>query len=75
MRLQDIADAIARIPRYTAGHTRESFLADERTIDAVVRNLEVIGEAARHVDAGTCARCPGIPWQDMRDMRNLLIHE
>ena len=44
-------------------------------IDAVVRNLEVIGEAARHVDAATAARLADIPWQDMRDLRNLLIHE
>ena len=45
------------------------------TVDAVVRNFEVIGEAARHVDAMTAARLRGVPWQDMRDLRNLLIHE
>ena len=44
-------------------------------VDAVVRNFEVIGEAARHVDAATAARLADIPWQDMRDLRNLLIHE
>jgi uncharacterized protein with HEPN domain len=35
----------------------------------------VIGEAANHVDADTEARCPDVPWQDIRDMRHLLIHE
>jgi uncharacterized protein with HEPN domain len=44
-------------------------------VDAVVRNLEVIGEAARHIDAATATRLPEIPWNDMRDLRNLLIHE
>jgi uncharacterized protein with HEPN domain len=41
------------------------------TNDAVVRNLEIIGEAARHVDAETVARLADVPWQDMRDLRNL----
>jgi uncharacterized protein with HEPN domain len=75
LRLQDIAEAIDRILVYTASHSLESFRADRMTIDAVVRNLEVIGEAARHVDAETAARLPDVPWQDMRGLRNLLIHE
>ena len=44
-------------------------------VDAVVRNFEVIGEAARHIDADTAARLSDVPWQDMCDLRNLLIHE
>jgi uncharacterized protein with HEPN domain len=40
-----------------------------------VRNFEIIGEAARHIDAVTATRLGDIPWQDMRDLRNLLIHE
>ncbi len=44
-------------------------------VDAVGRNFEVIGEAARHVDAATAMRLADVPWQDMRDPRNLLIHE
>jgi uncharacterized protein with HEPN domain len=75
LRLQDIAQAIDRIFDYTASHSFESFADDPMTIDAVVRNLEVIGEAARHVDAETAARLADVPWQDMRDLRNLLIHE
>ncbi len=75
LRLQDIVEAIDRILSYTSSLTVESFQADQRTVDAVVRNFEVIGEAARHVDDETCARCPGVPWQDMRDMRNVLMHE
>ncbi len=44
-------------------------------IDAVVRNLDVIGEAARHVDEGTVQRLAAVPWREMRDLRNLLVHE
>ena len=45
------------------------------SIDAVLRNLEIIGEAARHIDSETAASIPGVPWQDMQGLRNLLIHE
>ena len=75
LRLQDIVEAISRINRYTSGHTLESFVADEMVIDAVVRNLEVIGEAARHVDETTVHRLAAVPWSEMRDLRNLLVHE
>lgn len=75
LRLQDIAEAIDRIFDYTASHSLESFAADRMAVDAVVRNFEVIGEAARHIDADTAARLSDVPWQDMRDLRNLLIHE
>ena len=44
-------------------------------IDAVVRNLEVIGEAARHVGEETVRRLVAVPWREMRDLRNLLVHE
>lgn len=75
LRLQDIADAIDRIPEYTALHSLESFQADRRTVDAVVRNLEVIGEAARHLDTDTAAQLPQVPWRELQAMRNVLIHE
>ena len=75
LRLQDIAEAIDRIFEYTASHSLDSFTADRMAVDAVVRNFEVIGEAARHVDDATAARLDDIPWQDMSDLRNLLIRE
>ncbi len=75
LRLHDIAEAIDRIFEYSTSHSLDSFAADQMAVDAVVRNLEVIGEAARHVDAVTAARLADVPWQDMRDLRNLLIHE
>jgi uncharacterized protein with HEPN domain len=49
LRVEDILEAIAKIERYVQGLTFEQFQSDEKTIDAVVRNLEVIGEAVRHL--------------------------
>jgi uncharacterized protein with HEPN domain len=51
LRVTDILDAIARIQQYVAGFTFEQFQADQKTVDAVVRNLEIIGEAVRHLSA------------------------
>ena len=75
LRLRDIVEAIDRILDYTSAQTFASFAADRKTVDAVVRNLEVLGEAARHIDADTVGRLPNVPWRDMADLRNLLIHE
>ena len=55
--------------------TFEAFCTDKKTVDAVVRNLEVIGEAARHVPEEMRVRFPDVAWSDMSDMRNVLIHE
>jgi len=75
LRLRDIVEAIDRILEYTSSQTFASFAADQKTVDAVVRNLEVLGEAARHMDADTVKRFPNVPWRDMADLRNLLVHE
>lgn len=75
LRLQDILDSIDRVQRYTDGMTFASFCADDKTIDAVVRNFEIIGEAARHIPQNIETRYPQVPWVEMRGMRNLLIHE
>ena len=74
-RLEDILEAIAWIQRYTWGLTYEQLCLDRRTVDAVVRNFEVIGEAARHIPPEVEARQPQVPWHQMRSMRNELIHD
>lgn len=53
----------------------KTFAQDQRTVDAVIRNLEIIGEAARHIPPEVQAKFPNLPWEEMRAMRNLLIHE
>lgn len=75
LRVEDILDAIAKIDRYVEGLTFEQFQSDEKTLDAVVRNLEVIGEAVLHLAAATDELPESIPWADIAGMRNILIHE
>jgi hypothetical protein len=74
-RLRDILAAIDKIRRYTAGMDFATFAGDERTIDAVIRNFTVIGEAANHLPDELVSHQPGVPWAEMRGMRNVVIHE
>ena len=60
---------------YVQGMTFETFGSDQRTIDAVVRNLTVIGEAAGHVPEDIRAANPDVPWRLMARMRNVVVHE
>jgi uncharacterized protein with HEPN domain len=72
--LTDIRDAIDRILVYTS-EGRGSFFAEAMTQDAVVRNIEIIGEATKGVSDATRHAHPEIPWRDMGDMRNKVIHD
>ena len=74
-RIEDILAAIEKIGRYTEGLNFEAFAADDRTVDAVIRNLEIIGEAATHIPQEIQLHYPDLPWSEMRGIRNLLIHE
>ena len=73
--VEDIRIAIERIQRYTTGMSRGQFEKDEKTQDAVIRNLEIIGEAAKKVSAATRRDNPAIPWQDLAGVRDKLIHQ
>jgi len=75
LRVSDILEAVRRISGYLEGMSAEAFYQDQRTIDAVVRNIAIIGEAARHVPADLRSRHADIPWDQMRGMRNVIIHE
>lgn len=55
--------------------TLEEFNASDVTVDAVARNLGIIGEAAGHVPAEVRKRYPLVPWSQMRGMRNIIVHE
>jgi uncharacterized protein with HEPN domain len=72
--LQDILDSIAAVREYTEGMTPEQFAADRKTVDAVVRNLEIIGEAAGELTPEVCADAPEIEWRKIVAMRNVLTH-
>ena len=72
--LEDILTACAKIQRYTAGLSREQFLRDERTYDAVVRNLLVIGEAAKRLPDEIRSFRSDIDWKKIGAMRDILVH-
>ena len=73
--LDDIVQAVERISRYVAGMDKAAFEADEKTVDAVVRNLEVIGEAARNLPDEVKVRTKGVEWRKIIALHNLLAHE
>ena len=72
--LESMVDAIWRIRRYVGRRRRAGFLADPLLQDAVMRNIEVIGEAAGRVSREFASRHPGVPWGDIAGMRHRLIH-
>jgi uncharacterized protein with HEPN domain len=74
LRIEDILEACTRIRTYTDTMDLDAFAKDQRTVDAVVRNLEIIGEAASSVPEDIQLRYGDLPWAEMRAMRNLLSH-
>lgn len=64
-----------KIEQYTKGLTLETFENDSKTVDAVVRNLEIIGEAAGKLPEDFRAQHEEIPWNEMIGMRNIVLHE
>ena len=72
--LQDILESIGRIEEYTEGYDFETFTKDRKTVDAVLRNLEIIGEAAKHIPESIRMQHPEIPWKRVIGLRNVVIH-
>jgi uncharacterized protein with HEPN domain len=73
--LHHILDAIASIEEYTKGMSENEFLSDSMVHDAVVRQIEIIGEAARNVADQFQNKYPKLPWAKMIGSRNKIIHE
>ena len=73
--LEDILRAIANVEQYTGNMTFEQFSADNKTQDAVVRNLEIVGEAVKRIPSSMRTAYPGIEWRPAAAMRDFLIHE
>jgi uncharacterized protein with HEPN domain len=74
-RITDILEAIEKVQRYVEGMAFNDFEEDSKTVDAVIRNFIIIGEAARNVPEEIVVRHPSIPWRLMGDMRNFAVHE
>ena len=73
--IEDMLTAIRKIEKFAADLSRESFLQDDKTIDAVVRNLEVLGEAARQIPDELVIQHSDVPWHLMRGLRNRVVHD
>lgn len=73
--LEDMLEAVVKIQNYTSGMNFQEFLDDEKTIDATIRNFEVIGEAANRVDPDFKLDYPEIEWRRLRGFRNRIIHD
>jgi uncharacterized protein with HEPN domain len=72
--MTDVLEAIEKIERYTAGLAFDQFEANEMVLDAVVRNLEIIGEATRYIPATLRERYTQIEWSRVVGFRNIVIH-
>ena len=75
LRIEDILEAIDDIGRFTDGMNHESFCSDTKTVKAVLYSVAVIGEASRLIPAEVQLEHPEIPWREMSDIRNVVIHE
>ena len=73
--LEHILDAIKIIEGYIGNMTYEDFKENKMAVDAVIRELAVVGEAANNLSEEFIKNNPGLPFRDAIDMRNFLIHE
>lgn len=74
-RVEDMLDAVAKIQRATSDKTFSTFVADEVLIAAVCYFILVIGEASLNIPSEIQGRAPSIPWDEIRGMRNRLVHQ
>ncbi|MBI4434492.1 DUF86 domain-containing protein [Candidatus Uhrbacteria bacterium] len=73
--LQDILECVDLIEEYTSHTSREEFFENQQLVDAVVRRLGILGEAARQTPDGFRTEHPEVPWNRMIGMRNKILHE
>jgi uncharacterized protein with HEPN domain len=73
--VDDISESIEKIERYIEGMTQDDFQSDEKTSDAVVRNLEIIGEAAARLPEDFTNRYSEVEWVKIIGLRNRIVHE
>ena len=73
--LEDILSSAGKIINYTQNLSFEEFVADEKTIDAVIRNFEIIGEAAHHLPDQIKDNYTSVDWFRLRGFRNRIVHD
>ena len=74
-RLEDIIEYSENVTRFISGHTFESFVADKRTYYSVMKNVEVVGEAAYMLSKAFKKAHPATPWKIVQGMRHVLVHD
>jgi uncharacterized protein with HEPN domain len=73
--LDDILEASRKALSYTAGLSEHQFRHDQKTVEAVVWNLQLIGEAAKNIPSEIRSRYPEVPWRDMAGLRDIIVHQ
>lgn len=73
--LSDMIECCRKILNFVQGMEYESFTNDEKTVDAVIRNFEVLGEAGKYISAEIRSENPLVEWRKISDFRNILIHQ
>lgn len=73
--LDDMLEAIEKIENYISNFNKEKFVSDEKTIDAVVRNLEIIGEAANRLPQNFTSQQSSIQWEKIIGLRHRIVHD
>lgn len=73
--LLDILESVEKIQEYTEGMTFSDFFSDSKTIDAVVHNFEIMGEAVKNLPEDIGIRYPPVEWKNIADLLDILIHQ
>ena len=73
--LEDMLQSAQKVKRYTEGIDFDIFVSDDKTMDAVVRNFEIIWEAANRIDPDFRDKNPEIEWKRIRGFRNRIVHD
>jgi uncharacterized protein with HEPN domain len=73
--LDDILEAARKVLEYTEGLSNAQFFADRKTVEAVVWNLQIIGEAAKNAPEEIRSRYPDLPWRDMSGLQDIIVHQ
>ena len=73
--VRDMLESIAKVSHFIEGFNFERFSADDKTVFAVIRGIELVGEAARNIPATVRSRNANIPWREICGMRDKLIHD
>lgn len=73
--IQDIFDGASKIEKFTAGFKYDEFIKDDKTMSAVIRKLEIIGEASKNIPQQVRRLYPEVDWKEIAGMRDKLIHD